>query len=73
MIKTKPATKQYRDNFDAAFNRTKQQQYKIPVDITIFAASAEEAKQRILGIMRDVSIDYVLLYEFPVEYPTNPV
>ena len=47
MIKTKPATQEYRNNFDAIFKKdTPMKRYTVPVDFSVMAKSAEDAEKQ---------------------------
>ena len=78
MIKTKPATNEYRNNFDVIFNKdTQMKRYKVPVDFSVMAKNAEDAERKalefVINAVRDVGPTYnVLDGVFPVGYPTEP-
>ena len=78
MIKTKPATQEYRNNFDAIFKKDNEmKRFTVPVDFSIMAKDAEDAESKalefIINAVRDVGPTYnVLDGVFPVGYPTEP-
>ena len=78
MIKTKPATQEYRTNFDAIFKKdTPMKRYTVPVDFSVIAKSAADAEKQafefIINSVRDLGATYnVVDGTFPVGYPTEP-
>ena len=78
MIKTKPATNDYRTNFDRIFRKDNEmKRFTVPVDFSIMAKDAEDAERKalefIINAVRDVGPTYnVLDGVFPVGYPTEP-
>ena len=78
MIKTKPATSEYRDNFDRIFSKeVPMKSFRIPIDLRGKFKDAEEAERKVADFMRaairDIGPSYnILSAEFPVGYPTEP-
>lgn len=78
MIKTKPATDDYRDNFDRIFSKkTPMKTFRIPVDIRGKFKDADDAERQASDFMRAAIRDFGATYgittaEFPVGYPTEP-
>ena len=77
MIKTKPATKDYRNNFDNIFHKEQaMKRYRVPVDIIVWANSTPEVEDKVKAFLtaslRDLGPTYnVRSYELPVGYPTE--
>lgn len=78
VIKTRTATNEYRNNFDAIFRKgSEMKRFTVPVDFSIMAKDAEEAEQKafnfVINSVRDIGPTYnVLDGVFPVGYPTEP-
>ena len=80
MIKTKPATNNYRTNFDLIFKRkgdTQVNKFRVPIDFFIYAKDARDAEQKSLEFMQQAIRDLGPTYnvtdaEFPVDFPAEP-
>lgn len=76
MIRTKPASDDYRNNFDAIFKKEPMKRYRVPVDVFIYAESAEAVEKKANKFMENAARDWGPTYNlggytFPVDYPTE--
>jgi hypothetical protein len=77
MIKSKPATQDYINNFDRIFRKVPMKRYRVPVDIYIMANNADYAEKAVNQFMDMAKNDLgpsfnVSSFVFPVGYPTEP-
>ena len=77
-IITKPATEEYRNNFDTIFKKeVTMKRYRVPVDLFVYADTAEEVEKKAYRFMDMAARDHGPTFNlsgfiFPVDYPTEP-